>query len=85
MKKLTPREYGTFAFIRQFIEDQMRAPTRKEIGKAINLTPQGADYHVQKLAEKGFIELKENRRRNIRLRRKHLRRQRSLFDNSIEK
>lgn len=81
MKKLTPREYGIFAFIRQFIEDSLQAPTRKEIGEATNLTPQGADYHVQKLAEKDFIKLKDGKR-NIRLTKKHYRRQQSIFDHS---
>lgn len=83
MKKLTPREYAIFAFIRQFIEDQRKAPTRKEIGKAIDLTPQGADYYVQKLAQKNFLKLTEGER-NIRLNEKHYRHQKSLFDNPIK-
>lgn len=83
MRKLTPREYAIFAFIRQFTEDNQKAPTRKEIGKATNLTPQGADYHVQKLAQKKFLKL-TNGKRNIRLTKRHCRDQKSLFDNPME-
>lgn len=80
MRKLTPREYGIFSFVRQYLQDHQKSPTRREIGQAFKLTPQGADYHIQHLNKKGFIKLVKGTR-NIRLLKKHYRRQRPLFTN----
>lgn len=80
MPKLSPREYGIFAFICQYTRDHSKSPTRKEIGNAFYITPQGADYHIRKLTKKGFLHLTDHRRRNIRLKKDYYRRQISLFD-----
>lgn len=80
MEKLTSKEYGIFAFIHQYIQDYRKSPTRKEIGAAFDLTAQGADYHVKKLAEKNYLALYSHSKRNIRLTKKYYRKQISFFD-----
>lgn len=79
MKKLSAREYAVFAFIRQYILDHVTAPTRREIAEAFSITPAGAQWHVQRLNKKGFITLVEGKR-NIRLKKKHYRIQKVLFE-----
>jgi len=80
MEKLTPREYGIFSFVCQYVQDYQQSPTRKEIGRAFKMTAQGADYHIKKLVQKGFLDLSDHKKRNIQLVKKHYRKQISLFD-----
>jgi len=79
MQKITPKEYAVFCFIKQFLEDYEKSPTRREIGEAFSITIQGADYFVQKLARKKIIMLLPEGIRNIRILKKYLGRQPHLW------
>jgi len=72
MKKITPKEYAVYGFIKQFFLDYNKSPTRKEIGEAFSITTQGADYFVQKLKFKKIVKLNSKGIRNIRVLKKYL-------------
>jgi len=72
IKQITPKEYAIFSFIKQYLSDYNKSPTRKEIGEAFSISMQGADYHVQKLYKRGIVILKIKGIRNIRLSKKYL-------------
>ena len=79
MKSLTPKEYAVFSFIKQFLADYNKSPTRKEIGGAFSITIQGADYFVHQLLKKEIVALKLKGIRNIRVLKKYLGRQTHLW------
>jgi SOS-response transcriptional repressor LexA len=79
MKDVTLKEYVIFCFIRQFLEDYDKSPTRKEIAKAFSISIQGADYFVQQLQKKSIIQLKQQGIRNIKILKKYLAKQTHLF------
>jgi len=79
MKSLTPKEYAVFSFIKQFLADYNKSPTRKEIGNAFSMTIQGADYFVHQLSKKEIVILKLKGIRNIRILKKYLGRQTHLW------
>ncbi len=79
MKSLTPKEYAVFSFIKQFLTDYNKSPTRKEISNAFSITIQGADYFVHQLLRKEIIILKPKGIRNIRVLKKYLGRQTHLW------
>jgi SOS-response transcriptional repressor LexA len=66
MRKITPREYAIFSFIKQFLDDYEKSPTRREIGEAFSITTQGADYFVHRLIKRGVVSLRSESVRNIR-------------------
>jgi len=72
MNPITPKEYAVYSFIKQFLVDYNKSPTRREIGEAFSITIQGADYFVQKLKKKKIINLHPKTVRNIRILRKYL-------------
>jgi len=79
MKSLTPKEYAVFSFIKQFLADYNKSPTRREIGEAFSMTIQGADYFVHQLLKKEIVALKPKGIRNIRVLKKYLGRQTHLW------
>jgi SOS-response transcriptional repressor LexA len=79
MKSLTLKEYVVFSFIRQFLADYNKSPTRREISEAFSITIQGADYFVHQLSKKEIIALKSKGIRNIRILKKYLGHQRHLW------
>ncbi len=79
MKPLTPKEYAVFSFIKQFLADYSKSPTRKEVGEAFSMTIQGADYFVHQLSKKEIVVLKPKGIRNIRILKKYLGHQRHLW------
>lgn len=72
MRKITPKEYAIFCFIKQFVADYDKSPTRQEIGKTFSITTQGADYFVHQLLKKKIISLRSKEIRNIRILKKYL-------------
>ena len=79
MKPITPKEYAVYSFIKQFLVDYNKSPTRREIGDAFSMTIQGADYFVQKLKKKNILKLRPEGIRNIRIIKKYLGRQPHLW------
>lgn len=79
MAQLTKREYAVFSCARQFIADQDRSPTRREIADLLSIAPQTVDGHLRRLAAKKFVALIPRVPRNIKLLRQDYRRQPKLL------
>lgn len=79
MAGLTKREYAVFSCVRQFMSDQDRSPTRREIADLLNIAAQTVDGHLQRLAMKKFVALNPRVPRNIKLLRQDYRRQPKLL------
>lgn len=82
MPRLTNREYAVFSFVRQFWQDQLKSPTRKEIGQGFGFTAQAAHYYIKALCKKNFLTLGKGPR-NIRIKKKHYRIQPLLLDTEV--
>lgn len=68
MASLTARQSAILAFIRRFIAEQARPPTRAEIVSAFGFaSPNAAQSHLRALARHGVIELSSGTSRGIRL------------------
>ena len=56
---LSPVQHRTLAFIRDYLAEHRHAPALHEIATAIRVkSPSTAHFHLERLAQKGFIERK---------------------------
>lgn len=68
MSLLTPRRTAILSFIRERITDQGQPPSLAEISEAFGFASRSvARKHIVALAEAGFIEVRANQARGIRL------------------
>ena len=66
--ELTCRQKNTLDFIKNYISKNLLSPTSEEIAKGINIASRGVVYrYLKALKDKGYIELINNQKRNIRL------------------
>jgi repressor LexA len=73
MDDLSAKQRAIYDFIVDYIEDNGRPPTNREIGRAVGIESTGhVDYHLGVLGKKGFIEREEHTSRGIRLTRQGL-------------
>jgi hypothetical protein len=65
---LPPGQARVLSFVRQFINEHGWPPTRKEIADALGFkSPNAAQEHLQRLAERGIVTLVEGAARGIRI------------------
>jgi repressor LexA len=65
---LSPKQHGTYHFIKDFILQHQYAPTMAEIAAGIGIKSRGVVHrYVQALAEAGLIRVIPGKRRNIEL------------------
>jgi SOS-response transcriptional repressor LexA len=68
---LPPGQARVLTFVRQFIHEHSWPPTRKEIADALGFkSSNGAQEHLQRLADRGVITLIEGAARGIRINRR---------------
>ena len=68
MEILSDRQRHILEFISQYIEENDRPPTNREIGHAMSIASTGhVDYHLTVLAKKGYIEREANTSRGLKL------------------
>ena len=68
MEKLTDRQYDILQTLKKFIATHGYPPTVREIGKELNLrSPATIHFHLQKIAEKGYIKKDNSKNRTIEL------------------
>ena len=68
MQTLSERQQGILRFIEQYIEEQGRPPTNREIGAAAGIASTShVDYHLTVLAKKGYIVRERHTSRGLRL------------------
>ena len=68
MKKLTDRQRETLEEIRAYMRHHGFAPSRRELSERLGLThPSSVDVHLTALQTKGWIELRRDAKRAIRL------------------
>jgi repressor LexA len=63
---LSARQRATLAALRAFQVRHGVPPTRAELGRALGVSPQTADFHLRALARKGVLELKPLAARAVR-------------------
>lgn len=59
---LSPRQRDALAAVQEFQADQGRPPTRAELGVALGVRAQTADFHLRALARKGYLILERGAR-----------------------
>jgi len=64
---LSPRQRAAWDALRRFQERHGRPPTRAELGAALGVRAQTADFHLKALARKGWVELEARSARAVRL------------------
>lgn len=65
---LSPKQAATLEFVKRFLREHGLGPTRNEIAQALGLKYKStADVHLSALVRKGWVELKVNSPRYIRL------------------
>lgn len=65
---MTEREKEIYDFIVLYIKEHLYPPSHREIGEAVGYTTEPlVNYHLKKLHKKGFIELKPNTPRAIKV------------------
>lgn len=63
---LTKRQHAVLAFVRQFLEDEGRSPTLKEIAEGVGSSAVSTIHkHVQHLMDKGFLKRSQGCGNNI--------------------
>ena len=68
MEKLTESQYNILQVLKKLIAERGFPPTVREIGEAAHLhSPATTHFHLNKLAEKGYIEKGNGKNRTIRL------------------
>ena len=67
MRKLSPKQAEVLNAIRAHIRRTGVPPSRAELAKDLGTHPSTADWHLMKLAQKGWIELLPEKQRGIRL------------------
>ena len=68
MEKLTDKQYEILQTLKKFIANHGYPPTVREIGKEVNLrSPATIHFHLQKMAEKGYIKKDSSKNRTIEL------------------
>lgn len=65
---LTERQFQVLCHIREYIEDHGYPPTVRELGEAIGTTSSSTVHsHLQALRKKGFIQVKADSPRALRV------------------
>lgn len=68
MEKLTERQKDILQIVKKLIADKGYPPTVREIGKIAHLSsPATIHFHLNKLAEKGYIEKGDSKNRTIKI------------------
>ena len=68
MEKLTESQYNILQVLKKLIAERGFPPTVREIGEAAHLSsPATTHFHLNKLAEKGYIEKGNGKNRTIKL------------------
>ncbi len=68
MEKLTESQYNILQVLKKLIAEKGFPPTVREIGERANLSsPATTHFHLNKLAEKGYIEKGDGKNRTIKL------------------
>jgi repressor LexA len=66
--KLSQRQQNMLGFIWEYIRDEGRPPTIREIGKAVTISSTSVvNYNLNKLSEKGFVDRDAEVSRGLRL------------------
>ncbi|MCA9921628.1 MAG: winged helix DNA-binding protein, partial [Anaerolineales bacterium] len=56
-KALSERQKNILSFIHEYVQDNTRPPTIREIGKAVDISSTSVvNYNLTKLKEKGFLD-----------------------------
>lgn len=63
----SPKQKELLAYLKRFIEEHGYAPTRIECSEAIQASQANVDYHLQRLAISGWIEITPRAQRGLRL------------------
>ena len=58
MHKLTPRQREVLEFIETWVGEFVYAPTFREIGEAMDISPNAVVGHLNSLENKGYIIIK---------------------------
>lgn len=68
MKSLSRRAIEIYDFLKEYIRENLKPPSVREIAKSLNIpSTSTVHYHLKKLEEAGLIRLERNRSRNIQL------------------
>jgi repressor LexA len=68
MDDMSAKQRAIYVFIQEYMQEQGRPPTNREIGKAVGIESTGhVDYHLGVLEKKGYIEREGHAARGIRL------------------
>lgn len=59
---LSPRQRDALSEVEAFHQTAGRPPTRAELGKALGVRAQTADFHLRALARKGYLQLERGAR-----------------------
>jgi repressor LexA len=67
-KPLSKRQKDILAFIREYVQENIRPPTIREIGRAADISSTSVvNYNLTKLKEKGFLDREAEVSRGLRL------------------
>lgn len=70
-KPLSERQQNMLAFINEYVAENSRPPTIREIGKAVNISSTSVvNYNLTKLKERGFLERDAEVSRGLKLTRR---------------
>lgn len=64
-QELMKQEQDVWEFILKFLCDYKVTPLRTEIAEGLKISPQLVQYRINKLAEKGWVQIVPLKKRNI--------------------
>ena len=68
MKKLTEKQKEILKFINEYLDQNLKTPTLKDIATHFDITPVAVYYQLQSIEKKGDIEIDRKESRGIKLR-----------------